>query len=115
MPVKLNGFILRFMVDTGAAYCAISRKALDQVTAEPTETKVWLAPIGKQPILASTLKIDDFAMGGIMQRNMLVPIVDFPEGFQSDGVIGMNCMGKYRITIETDTATLVLREIPKKK
>jgi predicted aspartyl protease len=115
VPVKLNGFILRFLVDTGAAYCAISRKALDQITAEPTDTKVWLAPIGKQPILASTLKIDDLAIGGIVQRNMLVPIVDFPEGFQSDGVIGMNCMGKYRITIEPDTATLVLREIPKKK
>jgi predicted aspartyl protease len=115
VPVKLNGFILRFLVDTGAAYCAISRKALDQITAEPTDTKVWLAPIGKQPILASTLKIDDLAIGGIVQRNMLVPIVDFPEGFQSDGIIGMNCMGKYRITIEPDTATLVLREIPKKK
>lgn len=115
VPVKLNGFILRFMVDTGAAYCAVSRKALDQITAEPTDTKVWLAPIGKQPILASTLKIDNFAIGGILQRNMLVPIVDFPEGFQSDGVIGMNFMGKYRITIETDTKTLILREIPKKK
>ncbi|MGH7595468.1 MAG: aspartyl protease family protein, partial [bacterium] len=31
MPIKLNGLILRFMVDTGAAFCAISRKALDQI------------------------------------------------------------------------------------
>jgi hypothetical protein len=30
-------------------------------------------------------------------------------------LIKKSTMGKYRITIETDTATLVLREIPKKK
>jgi predicted aspartyl protease len=115
VPVRLNGFRLNFLVDTGAAYCSISRKALDQITAKPTDTKVWLAPIGKQPVLASTLKIDNFAVGGITQKNMSVPIVDFPESLQIDGLLGMDFMGKYRITIETDTKTLILREIPKKK
>lgn len=47
--------------------------------------------------------------------NFLVSIIDFPPDFQIDGVLGMDFMGKYRITIETDTATLVLRGIPKKK
>jgi predicted aspartyl protease len=115
VPVRLNGFRLNFLVDTGAAYCSISRKALDQITAEPTDIKVWLAPVGKEPIAASTLKIDTFAVSGIVLQNLLVPIVDFPENLQIDGVLGMNFMGKYRITIETDTATLILREIPKKK
>jgi hypothetical protein len=46
---------------------------------------------------------------------MFVPIVDFPKDIQSDGLLGMDFMGKYRITIETDSARLVLREIPIKK
>jgi hypothetical protein len=50
-----------------------------------------------------------------MRRNLLISIVDFPMGFQFDGVLGMDFVGKYRITIETDTNTLILREIPKKK
>jgi len=50
-----------------------------------------------------------------MQKNILVSIVDFPDRFHLDGLLGMNFLGKYRITIETDTATLILREIKKKK
>ncbi|KAA0221880.1 hypothetical protein EDS67_27820 [candidate division KSB1 bacterium] len=64
---------------------------------------------------ASTLRIDDFVVGGKMQKNMLVTIVDLPPGFQLDGLLGMNFLGKYRFTIEPDTATLILRNIPVKK
>lgn len=51
----------------------------------------------------------------MIQKKVLVSVVDFPEGFRLDGLLGMNFLGKYRITIETDTATLILREIKKKK
>lgn len=112
VPVELNGFGLRFMVDTGAADCAI---ALDQVVAEPTPHKVVIAPIGTELVTASTLRINDFVVGGRMQKNVLVTIVDLPAGFQLDGLIGMNFLGKYRFTIEPDTATLILRDIPIKK
>ena len=115
VPVKLNGTRLYFMVDSGATYCSINQKLLDKIIAEPTDIKLSIAPIGKERLSVATLRIDTFAVGGTIQKNMLVSIVDFPEGFQLDGILGMNFMGKYRITIETDTATLILREIKKKK
>ncbi len=115
VPVRLNDDRLFFMVDSGAAYCAINRKLLDRINAEPADVTLSIASIGKQPISASTLRIENFAVGGMIQKKVLVSVVDFPEGFRLDGLLGMNFLGKYRITIETDTATLILREIKKKK
>jgi hypothetical protein len=103
------------MVDTGAANTAIKRQALDKITAEPSEVKRSIGPVGEKTITVSTLRVNDLAVGGMVQKNLLVSIVEFPRGFQFHGILGMDFMGKYRITLETDTSTLVLREIKKKK
>jgi hypothetical protein len=49
--------------------------------------------------------------GGVL----LVPVVDFPNSFNLDGVLGMSFLHNYRFTIEPDTSTLVLRDIPVRK
>jgi predicted aspartyl protease len=115
VPVELNGSILDFMVDSGAAYCSINRRLLDKIVAEPANFTLNIAPIGKEPISAPALNVKNFVVGSAVQSNILVAIVDFPKGFHLDGLLGMNFLGKYRFTIESDTATLVLREIKKKK
>jgi len=115
VSVDLNGSVFKFVVDSGATYCAISRKLLDKFVAEPADLKISIAPVGKEPVFASTLNIENFIVGGIRQKNVLTSIVDFPPNLQIDGLLGMDFMGKYRITIEPDTRTLVLRQIPKKK
>lgn len=114
VPVELNGSVFTFMVDSGAAYCAINRKLLDKIVAEPADLKLSLAPLGKKIVTVSTLKIENFVVGDKVQKNALLAIVNCPEELKIDGLLGMSFMGKYRITIETDTATLVLREIKKK-
>ena len=115
IPASLNGTRLNFMVDTGAAYTAIKRQALDKITAEPTDFKRSIGSVGEKIFTAPTLKADNLGVGSTIQSNLLISIVDFPPGFQFHGILGMDFMRKYRITIETDTATLVLREIPKKR
>lgn len=115
VPVDLNGAVFKFVVDCGAAYCAISRKLLDKVVAEPTDFKISIAPVGKEAVVASTVNIENFVVGGMRQKNILISIVDFPTNLQIDGLLGRDFMGKYRITIEPDTQTLDLRQIPKKK
>ncbi|MGH7456700.1 MAG: aspartyl protease family protein, partial [bacterium] len=107
VPANLNGTRLNFLVDSGAANTAVKRQALDKITAEPTEIKRSIAPVGQKTVTVSTLKVDDLVVGGVVQKNLLVSIIDFPSGFKFDGVLGMDFMGKYRITIETDTAILV--------
>jgi predicted aspartyl protease len=115
VPVELNGTVLRFVADTGATYCSINKKLLDKIAAEPTVFTFDIAPIGTEPISTSMLRVENFVVGGTAQNNVLVAVVNFPEGFHLDGLLGMNFLGKYRITIETDTATLILRETKKKK
>lgn len=61
------------------------------------------------------MQIRNFSVGAMVQNNIVVSVVDFPEGFQLDGLLGMSFLGKYRFTIEPDTATLILRNIPLKK
>jgi predicted aspartyl protease len=115
VPVELKGSVFKFLVDSGAAYCVVSQKLLDKIIAEPTAEKRLIAPVGKHVVEVQTLRIDNFVVGGITAKNFLVSVHDFPGGLLIDGLLGMDFMGKYRITIETDTQTLILREIPKKK
>ncbi len=116
VPVSLNGDTYTFMVDCGAAHCIINRNLLDQIAAEVSDTKLRLAPIGKQTVLASALKIKDFEVGARKQNDVTVGILDFPDELKKlNGLLGMNFLRNYRFTIEPDTATLVLREIPIRK
>jgi predicted aspartyl protease len=114
IPVELDGVTLRFIVDTGAAYCSVTHKALDKIIAKPTTAKRSIAPIGKEIVPVSTLQVDNFVVGGLTKKDFLMSIIVFPDGFQIDGLLGMDFMGKYRITIESDTATLILRQIQQK-
>lgn len=88
---------------------------LDKIVAEPTGKSRSVAPLGKELISTPTLRIENFVVGGLKENDFEISAFDFPVGFQSDGVLGMDFMSKYRITIEPDTKTLILREIPKKK
>lgn len=115
VPVQLNAGRFLFMVDSGAAYCAINRKKLDTITAEPTAINLAIAPIGKNLVTTPALKIGNFSVGFLSQEDILVSIVDFPEELKLDGLLGMNFLGKYRFTIEPNTATLILHDIPPKK
>lgn len=115
VPVELNGSVFKFLVDSGAAYCGINRNVLDKIVAEPTSKTRSVAPLGKELISTPTLRIENFVVGGLKENGFEVSVFDFPVGFQIDGVLGMDFMGKYRITIEPDNKTLILREIPKKK
>lgn len=115
IPVELNRSVFKFLVDSGAAYSAINRKVLDKIIAIPAGKTRTVAPLGKEVVTTSVLRIEEFVVGSLKESSFEISIVDFPVGFQIDGALGMDFMGKYRITIEPDTKTLVLREIPKKK
>lgn len=115
VPVELDDSVCRFLVDCGAAHSAINRRLLDRITAIPSAITVTLAPLGKDTVVASTVKIRRLRVGAKIQNDLLMPIVDFPNSFNLDGVLGMSFLHNYRFTIEPDTSTLVLREIPIRK
>jgi predicted aspartyl protease len=77
VPANLNGTRLNFLVDSGAANTAVKRQALDKITAEPTEIKRSIAPVGQKTVTVSTLKVDDLVLGSAVQKNLLVSLIDF--------------------------------------
>lgn len=111
VPVTLNTDRRIFMVDCGAAHCALNRKKLDLVNAEPAGVNITIAPIGKDLVTAPALRVRDFMVGAKKQNNVLLAVLDFPAPLERlDGLLGMNFLGNYRFTIEPDTSTLVLRD-----
>ena len=116
VPVTLNADRRIFMVDCGAAHCALNRRKLDLINAEPAGVNITIAPVGKNLVTAPALKVHDFMVGAKKQINVLLAVLDFPDALQKlDGLLGMGFLRNYRFTIEPDTATLVLREIPIRK
>ncbi len=116
VPVTLNADRYLFMVDCGAAHFALNRRKLDVINAEPAGVNITIAPVGKSLITAPALTVRDFMVGAQKQNNILLAALDFPEALSKlDGLLGMNFLHNYRFTIEPDTATLVLREIPVRK
>ncbi len=116
VPVTLNADRYIFMVDCGAAHCALNRRKLDVINAEPAGVNLTIAPVGKNLVTAPALTVRDFMVGAQKQNDILLAALDFPDALTKlDGLLGMNFLRNYRFTIEPDTATLVLREIPIRK
>ncbi len=112
VPVMLDGIRLEFMVDTGASFCSISRSVATRVGIDmKTTEEISMVPASGAPIHVPLTKIN-LKVGINAVKNLNVAIFDFPSELRVDGLLGMNFLKKFRFTIEPDTATLILREIP---
>jgi predicted aspartyl protease len=106
MNVKLN-----FMVDTGASLCSL-RKDIAQrlgVAFDPNRT-IRIATASRQPPVSAPLtKVATFRVGSIIVEKFPIILLDLPDELGVAGLAGMNFLRKFRMCIEPDTATLVLR------
>lgn len=50
-------------------------------------------------------------MGGCQIANVMAVVLEFPPALKLDGMLGMNVLKQFRVTLEIDTGTLVLRPI----
>ena len=50
-------------------------------------------------------------IGGWQVRGVDVLVLTFPPTLRLEGLIGMNVLRHFRMTLESDTATLVLRPL----
>lgn len=116
VPVKVNGVTLEFMVDTGASFCSINRSVAIRIGIDlKTIQRMRIAPASGSTIRVPLTKINELRVGIIRVKNLSITILDFPLELRVDGLLGMNFLRNFRFTIEPDTATLVLRKIPKFK
>ena len=112
VPVRVQGQDFEFLVDTGAAYTALSKDvvALLGMTSAPQRTAA-IIPVHGGIIRLPVVTITDLRVGGFLIANVMAVVLEFPPALKLDGMLGMNVLKQFRVTLEIDTGTLVLRPI----
>ena len=111
-PVSVQGQIFEFLIDTGAAYTALSKDvvALLDIPVDPQQT-ILIAPVQGSTFRAPVITIQELSVGGFRMVKGAAVVLDFPQELKIDGVLAMNVLRRFRLTIEAETGTLVLRHI----
>lgn len=112
----VQGHDFEFLIDTGAAYTALSKEivAFLGLPTDPHRT-ILIAPAQGSVFKAPFLTIPELRVGGIRLANILAVVLEFPPQLRLDGVVGMNVLKRFRMTIEADTGTLILRPLVEKE
>lgn len=110
VPVRVEGQDFEFLLDTGAAYTAVSKDmvALLDLPVDPQQM-VAIAPAHGRVFPAPLVTIGELQIGGFRLTALTAVVLDFPSILKIDGILGMNILRQFRMTLEPDTATLVLR------
>jgi predicted aspartyl protease len=58
------------------------------------------------------VRLDRMQVGASSVANVLASVFDLPPLFRADGLLGLNYLQRFRVTLEFDTRTLVLRPRP---
>jgi predicted aspartyl protease len=112
VPVKINGRgPYDFVLDTGATFTCV-----DQPLAEELKLPAWSGPLGSVVITGGGgqmgfVKIDTLEVGDTVQASELVACkLDLsrmqPPGFGIKGLVGLNFLKSYRLTIDFERKLL---------
>jgi predicted aspartyl protease len=112
VPIRLRRQTFDFLVDTGAAYSAISPAlaSVFSLTAPPQGT-LTIVPVHGTPVNVPRVILPEMSFGGIRLTDVEALVVAFPPALRLDGLLGMNLLSRFRATLECDTSTLVLRPV----
>ena len=110
VPVRVQGRDFELLVDTGAAYTALSKDviALLGMSNDP-QRMANIVSIQGGILRVPVINIPELRIGGLRLANVTAVVLEFPPALKFDGILEMNVLQQFRVTIETDTETLVLR------
>ncbi len=112
VPVRVQGHDTEFLVDTGAAHSALRRGLVDHLDIPiDLQRTTAIAPVEGAIVQVPLITIAQLSVGGIQVANVDAVVVELPRELKLDGVLGMNFLKRFRMTIEMDACTLVLRPI----
>lgn len=96
----------RLLLDTGASGILVLRSSAAETLALPPLGKTQV--LGVQGLEEATYYVaEELKVGGLTLKNIKIHAVPEVKG-DCDGVIGADVFGEYRITIDTDAATMML-------
>lgn len=110
VPVLLNDAIeARVVFDTGAEMTVLSKKTAEGLGLRlGSQRPVRLQTIAA-PIQAPVATLNSLQCGGMRRTNLPVAVVDFDLGRQVEGILGMDFLGNYTISIESESSQIVLK------
>jgi clan AA aspartic protease (TIGR02281 family) len=110
VPVRAQGQDFEFLVDTGSAHTALSKDLIPLLGLElaPHRTAV-IAPAHGSLLRVPLITLTELSLGGFRMTDVEAIVLEFFHALKLDGVLGMNVLRQFRMTIEIDTRTLVLR------
>jgi clan AA aspartic protease (TIGR02281 family) len=110
VPVLLNDAVeARVVFDTGAEMTVLSRKIAEGLGLRAgLQRPVKLQTIAAQ-IQAPVATLSSLQCGEMRRTNLPVAVVDFDLGRQVDGILGMDFLGNYTISIESESSRIVLK------
>lgn len=98
------------LVDTGAAFTILPPKVLEEMKVDLSRPFRYerIASV-HQTARIPVIRLDSLQIGSQRATHLDVLVLALPSGLQIDGLLGVNFLGKYRMTVEFDHHTLVLR------
>ena len=112
VPIRLQRQTFDFLVDTGAASRAISPAlaSVFNLTATP-QGAITIAPAHGTPVRVPRVLRPEIRLGGIRLTDVEALVVAFPSALRLDGLLGINILSRFRVTLECNTSSLVLRPV----
>lgn len=108
----MNGQDFEFLVDTGSAYTGLASPTASYLGVVPQPTPgMRIAPARGPSVRVPTGRLEALSVGGHEVCGIDVLILDFPAELKIDGLLGMDFLGRFRTTVEPDTATVILRAL----
>jgi clan AA aspartic protease (TIGR02281 family) len=110
VPVRFLAQDVECLVDTAAAYTALSVElvALLGLPIDPQRMATIATAHGTLRTVPR-ITLHEVRIGGLQVHRVDALVLTLPPTFRSDGVVGMNVLRHFRMTLESDTAPLILR------
>jgi len=104
--------LLLLLLDTGAERMMISRDAALRSGIDPSRPlrHERLAGVG-MTMPVPVVRLNRVRVGGTAASDLLASVYDLPATLRADGVIGLNYLSQFRVTLEFDSRELILRPL----
>ena len=113
LEVNLNGHKSVLKLDTGASGLLISQEAA-QRAGLIAEAEIKTGGIGDEgPADTYVTHVDDIKIGEMEFRNCMVRVLERPNAFEEDGLIGSDVFRRYLVTLDMPGLELRLAALPK--
>jgi len=105
LPVSIDGHGASFLVDTGGISATMSRPLANEIGKEPKPFRRGLIGVGGE-VLSNAIHADDFALGGMHGKDILVFIDERIGGAGMDGTLAPEMMHHFDVDFDFRQGTV---------